>query len=105
MDDTIRNEVDRLVEKIVKNIPVNKIILFGSYAYGKPNLDSDIDLCIISADKRRNIDLIHEIRKTIRGAKFPIDILVYKPDEFEYRADSLTSMESNIFRNGVVLYG
>ena len=32
---------------------IKKIILFGSYAYGKPNKNSDIDLCVIVADKKK----------------------------------------------------
>ncbi len=47
-----------------------------------------------------------EIREKVGfSAKHPLDLLVYKPEEFYRRADSLTSMESNILMKGVVLYG
>lgn len=105
MTDSVKDEIEKIVNKIIKEIPVIKIILFGSYAYGIPNSDSDIDICIISEENKRKIDLIHDIRKTVRGAQYPLDILVYKSDEFENRANSLTSIEHNIAQKGIVLYG
>lgn len=105
MIDSVKNEIDQIVKKIVNEYPVEKIILFGSYVYGNPTQDSDIDLCIISSESRRKIDLLHEIRKTIRGAKYPVDILLYKTDEFKDRSDSLKSMERHISQKGIILYG
>ncbi|HOP31584.1 MAG TPA: nucleotidyltransferase domain-containing protein [Spirochaetota bacterium] len=97
-------EIDTIVKKIADTIPVKKIILFGSFAYGTPTEHSDIDLCVISDDNRRKIEILHEIRKKIRGVKYPVDILVYNSDEFSKRSDSLTSMERYISQKGIVVY-
>ena len=104
MFESVKKEIDSMVMKIVNNFSIRKIILFGSYAYGNPTADSDIDICVISADSGRKIDIIHEIRKTIRGVKYPVDILVYNTDEFASKADSVTSMERHISQQGIVLY-
>lgn len=105
MNEEIKQNLSLVVERIVKKIKIDKIILFGSFAYGKPNEDSDIDLCIISNENKRNIEIKHEIRKLIRGVNFPFDILVYKPDDFLNRSDSNTSLENKILSDGIVLYG
>ena len=42
----IHNEIKAMVDRIVKNYKPEKIILFGSFALGKPNIDSDIDLFV-----------------------------------------------------------
>ncbi len=104
MNEDIKNETEKLVRKIRENFKIKKIILFGSYAYGKPGNDSDIDLCVISDENKRKLNLMREIRSALSFSKYPLDILVYKQEEFDYRADSSTSMENQIKRHGVVLY-
>jgi predicted nucleotidyltransferase len=102
----ILKELDSVVDKIKNKISVNKIILFGSYAEGSPRIDSDIDLCVITDDKRRKIEIIWDIQESIyKTAKHTVDILVYKPDEFLYRADSVATIEKTISNKGVVIYG
>ena len=106
MNKKIESELKKLVAKILETIKVNQIILFGSYAYGKPGSQSDIDLCIITEENKRKIDLIKEISlKLFYETDYPLDIIVYKPEEFKYRADSQTTFESQILNKGIVLYG
>lgn len=105
MDTSIKDELNGLIEKITQAVSVKKIFLFGSYAYGKPTSDSDIDLCVLTEDSGRKIDIMSAIREKISfSAVHPLDIIVYKPDEFYSRSNSKTSMESQILHKGVVLY-
>ncbi len=101
-----RDEVDELIRQINNVAPVKKIYLFGSYAYGKPNKDSDIDLCIIVNDsKTRKRDLVKNIRKSIsKVAKKPVDILVYDQEQFLQRAKIKVTIEYKIFNEGVSVY-
>ena len=46
-DKNIKNLISQIVDKIIREYQPKKIILFGSYAYGEPNEDSDIDLLIV----------------------------------------------------------
>ncbi len=69
--------------KIANRFNPEQIILFGSYAKGTQDEDSDIDLLIIQdtdlPSYKRGID----IRMSLIGTKMPIDILVYTRNEFE----------------------
>ena len=105
-DKIIENDINELIPKITEAVRVKKIYLFGSYAYGMPTNDSDIDLCILTDEKKRKIEIMTDIREKI-GFSFlhPLDIIVYNPEEFYNRADSATSMESHILKNGVLVYG
>jgi len=99
------NEVKKLGKIIASKIKVKKIILFGSYASGKQNDDSDIDLCILTDEKKRKIDLIREVRKSLYDhSKKPLDILVYNTDEFYERANSIKSIEREILKEGIMIY-
>ena len=106
MKDNIRKELKELTNNILKSVSVTKIFLFGSHAYGSPDMNSDIDICILTEEKKRKIDIMTDIREKIGfSMSHPLDILVYKPDEFYIRANSKTSMESKILRDGIILYG
>ena len=52
-----------ITEKIKKKYRPDKIILFGSYAYGEPDEDSDIDLFIIKNTRKRRIYRFVEVKK------------------------------------------
>ena len=99
-----QDEINDVVDIIVKNSKPEKVILFGSYAYGEPNEDSDVDLLVI---KDTNTDRYHrtrELRKHLRGIKIPIDIIVYTKSEVEEWKDTETAFITQIMRNGRVLY-
>ena len=68
---------------IVKEYRPEKIILFGSYAYGTPNQDSDIDLLIIKETKERPIDRRVAVSKIIYDPKLRVSIepIVITPEE------------------------
>lgn len=106
MPQDIKNEIDNIIEEINKVVDVNKIYLFGSYAYGNPDIDSDLDLCILTNDDNtRKRDLIKIIRKAIsKTANIPVDTLVYEKNEFNERSIVLSSMEHKIAYEGVSLY-
>jgi predicted nucleotidyltransferase len=51
MDKTVQAELALLRDIIVNTLPVDQIFLFGSYAYGKPHKDSDLDLYVVLKDE------------------------------------------------------
>jgi predicted nucleotidyltransferase len=102
-----KNKMDSLVATITKKFKPKKIFLFGSYAYGNPAADSDLDLCIITKlDGERKIDIIRAIRKEI-GSHFqlPLDILVYDDSEFHQRAALPNTLEYKILKQGILING
>ena len=97
----LKSELKKLADKIKEITPATKIYLFGSYAYGTPNEDSDIDLCILTDENKRKLEILREIRRNIGDINYPLDILVYKTDEFKERVNNKYIMESKIYNDGV----
>lgn len=99
-----RTKINELIDKIVENYSPLQIILFGSYAYGVPDNDSDIDLLILKNTKKKLIERNQEIRRIIRGIGIPVDLTVYTPEEFDEWKNVSLSFENKIFTQGKVLY-
>jgi predicted nucleotidyltransferase len=99
------DEILKIRDAIVEAVPAEKIYLFGSYAYGTPNEDSDYDLYVVIPDgSMRPVEAIQSIYRSMRGTKRrPLDILAGTTETFERRSGQLT-LERTIAEEGVVLY-
>jgi len=86
-------------------VPTDQIWLFGSYAYGTPNKDSDIDIYIVMKDdaQMRELDAMSEVHGGMFRLLKPCDVLAIKRNRFDYRAENV-SMERKIKREGVKIY-
>jgi predicted nucleotidyltransferase len=100
--------IENIVEDIVNEVDPEKIILFGSFAKGNQDQDSDLDLLIIekapftkNRSRRREIQ---RIREKLSKYRIPKDILVYDKLEFEYWKDSVNHIIANSLRDGKILY-
>ncbi|MBU7016225.1 MAG: nucleotidyltransferase domain-containing protein [Theionarchaea archaeon] len=64
-----------------------RIILFGSYAYGNPTKESDIDLFILKKTHERRADRLVQVKRIVYDSHstMPVSPLVYTPDEMEER--------------------
>ena len=101
----INEEIIKIKDIIVNAVPVEKIYLFGSYANGTPNEDSDYDFyMVIPNDSMRPIDAIGEAYLAMRGMKVkPVDILAGTVEVFTRRSKSIT-LERKIEREGILIY-
>ncbi|MCR4442001.1 MAG: nucleotidyltransferase domain-containing protein [Peptococcaceae bacterium] len=99
-------ELNRVVDALQKNLSPKKIYLFGSYAYGQPDQGSDIDLCIITDDSsKRKIEVLRQARRALAYiVSLPVDLLVYRNEEFEERARLSTTLEHKIMNEGIIIY-
>lgn len=98
-------EIRKIAEAISELLSVKTIFLFGSYAYGSPKENSDIDLCIVTDEKKKKLDILRQIRKNLLNQiQFPLDLLVYSSNEFKDRSERKNSMEYKIANDGIVLY-
>ena len=103
----ISYELEILKSVILDTVAVEKIILFGSYANGTPNEESDIDLYVVMKDDAEmgELDALKSIYKGLRyKLNMPIDILAGRKSSFERRAKLLT-LENDIASEGIILYG
>jgi predicted nucleotidyltransferase len=106
MDKIVQAELDMLKDIIVHTVPVEQIHLFGSYAYGTPHKDSDLDIYVVLKDNAdiRDIDAGIKIRLATRDKKkMPTDIIVSKKSTFSERKNT-PSMERMIAREGICIY-
>lgn len=103
----IKAIIKKISKKIEREYHPEKIILFGSYAWGKPGRYSDIDLFIIKKTKARHLDRSVEIRKILdeENGKVALDPIVYTPDEAKNRIKLGDDFIKKIFTKGIVLYG
>lgn len=100
-----QKKIQEITKKIVKEYQPEKIILFGSYAWGEPHEDSDLDLFIIKKSQKRRIDREQELRMKLYGNKFPpMDLLIYTPDELKRRLDIDDFFVREILTRGKTLY-
>lgn len=101
----MEKKTKELTEKIVKEYSPEKIILFGSLAWGKPHKWSDIDLFIIKKSKKRRIERERELRMRLIGNKFPpMDLLIYTPEELRKRISIGDFFINDILKSGKILY-
>ncbi len=73
-----RNQIEAYCRVVAREFKPEKIILFGSYASGKPTKDSDVDLVVIMPFRGRDAEKSFQIRLRV-GAPFPLDLLVWSP--------------------------
>jgi predicted nucleotidyltransferase len=107
MNEAIRAELDILTELIINTIPVEQIYLFGSYAYGTPHKDSDLDLYVLLKDdtETRELDATVKILGAIGKVKTkPVDIIANKKSNY-LRLTAGPTMERRIAREGIKIYG
>ena len=97
--------IDYIVERIVREIQPEKIILYGSSARGDFRKDSDLDLFIIKDGEESSRMLGRKIRSLFRGRRFSLDVRVRNPLEVEwnFRAQNPFYLH-HIFKQGKVLY-
>jgi predicted nucleotidyltransferase len=105
-DREIKKIITEVVEKIRREYEPEKIILFGSYAYGNPTADSDIDLFIVKETGKRRIDRFVEVKRLIYEPDREVSIspLVYTPEEVKKRVEMGDDFVAEVLSRGEVLY-
>ena len=94
-------------KKIVQNLKrykPEKMILFGNYAWGKPNQDSDMDILIVKKTAQKHYERIPEARRYLYDLDQAFDILVLTPEEVEKRLALGDFFIQEIWEKGKVLY-
>ena len=97
MKDNIQEELATVIQAITSNTKIEEVYLFGSWAYGEPKPDSDLDIYLVIPDSDSDIcDLNAEIRFALyKILSRPLDLVIAKKSVFE----------SIIAKQGVHIYG
>ncbi len=96
-------QIRDVARRIGEEFSPQRVILFGSYAYGKPTRDSDVDLLVITSFEGRSVDKSVEIRLKVRPP-FPVDLLVRTPEKIQERLEMGDCFMREILAKGKVLY-
>ncbi len=94
--------IRRYARAIAEEFQPDKIVLFGSYAYGTPNEDSDVDLLVVMPSRNHRNQAV-EIRWRL-AAPFPVDLIVRTPKDIAWRVAEGESFMTTILSQGKVLY-
>ena len=112
MTDTVLKKINRVDEdllreirnKIVRAANPEKIVLFGSYVYGKPTDQSDLDILVVMKSDLPRYRRSRSIYRCLAGLLIPKDILVYTPEEIEEWDEVPQAFISTVMRQGKVIY-
>jgi uncharacterized protein len=97
--------IEIIKDKLVAVYNPITIYLFGSYAWGEPNEDSDIDmLVIINHSEEKPNHRLKPAYATLRGLGVPKDILIYTKEEFDRNALEPSTLFYKVKNEGVKLY-
>ena len=94
--------IRRFAHQVAERFHPDKIILFGSYAYGTPQADSDVDILVIMP-ARNQIDQAVRIDRVV-DPPFPLDLIVRTPKNMKWRLEEGDTFLREITSKGKVLY-
>lgn len=97
-------DIEDMARRIGRAANAHRVILFGSYARGTPTDDSDVDFMIIAESDLPRFKRSRKLYNMIKPYPFPMDLLVYTPDEIERGKKSAVSFVSQVLREGKIVY-
>ena len=98
-----RTEIDTLCRQISVRFRPDRVILFGSYAYGQPTSDSDVDVLVVVRHRGPSYRLAARIRNSI-DVDFPVDVLVCSPREVRRQIALADPFMLEVMSKGEVLH-
>lgn len=99
--------ITKMVDVLVREYQPEKIVLFGSHAYGTPDAESDIDLLIVKDTPTPFFQRLFEVRSLVSEIRrgYAFDPIVLSPDEIENRLQLGDQFIEEILGKGVMMYG
>lgn len=98
-------DINTVVARIIEFYKPQQIILFGSYAMGTADENSDLDLLLVKDTDEPVLNRTEGIYKVLRDLFLPMDILVYTPSEIRKDKDRKFTFIHQALKTGKILYG
>jgi len=102
LDENLNNKI----KEIIKDVPYQKLILFGSYSRGTNTKNSDIDLLLVTKKEfvmRQKMELAKKIRKQFANNRMDVDIIIKNEKELKEFKNRCGSLVYHAIKEGVVL--
>ena len=101
-----RQVIEDMVRKLVREYQPERVVLFGSYAYGTPDEESDIDLLIVKKTPERFIKRMVAVRRILTDPKrsIALETIVLTPQEVSRQLAKGDQFIAEIMEKGKVLY-
>ena len=108
-----QEKIQEATKRLVEAYNPLAIYLFGSYAWGEPNEDSDLDFMVIVSDEvHTDFAYLRDKRKVIGkifyesdSLNFPVDVLVNTASKFFRTSNHPSTLQHKIYNEGKELYG
>jgi predicted nucleotidyltransferase len=101
---TVKKKIKEIANLIAKEYKPEKIILYGSYAWGKPHKDSDLDFFIIKRTSDPMLKRMDDVDRLFQRCEFPMDFLIYTPQQVAKRKKMADPFLKDIINKGQLLY-
>lgn len=99
----IQTQIDLIRDQLISKYKPQKIILFGSYAYGEPTKDSDVDILVVADTDKKFHERLQEVR-TLLPKDRSFDLIVLTPSEYQ-KSKAGNALLLEIETKGRVIYG
>ncbi len=97
------SQIQAFSQQIAEKFQPERIILFGSYAYGQPTEDSDVDLLVILPFEELPVQKAIAIRQQV-PSPFPLDLMARTAEQIQQRIEMGDFFIQDIMQNGLILY-
>ncbi len=99
-------KIQEVARRVAVALNPEKILLFGSYAWGQPDGESDIDLYVIVSDTAEpGYRLARRAYKSLKGVGVPVDVVIRSLSESQRNSQVTASLDREVLEKGMVLYG
>jgi predicted nucleotidyltransferase len=102
-NDVTLKDIREIARQIVEHFGPQKVILFGSYAQGKPTRDSDVDLLVVMDTNEQPLHAAARISAAI-DHPFPLDIVVFRPSDLQASLERKGVFATEVMAKGIVLH-
>jgi uncharacterized protein len=100
-----KSKIQEAVKRLAATYEPLTIYLFGSYAWGEPHEDSDLDfMLVVPENVEHTFDLRRKGNRALAGIGFSVDFLFNSPTSFNDRANHPSSLEYKIKKEGKIVY-
>lgn len=97
-------EIKAAIRPVVETLRPERVVLFGSYAYGVPTAESDVDLLVVLDTELPRDKAYARVARFLEPRPFPMDLFVYSRKEAEHALRTGQPLIREIFRKGRILY-